>query len=105
MMMKNEIHMVSPWWKTIRYIAVSAVKLTAVTAVGLLAMKWLGDVLEVVSEHISVGTGICFIFVIASYMIYTDTKNAMRETVCHKTGKRRNVRRYAAVPSEHRRVA
>lgn len=62
-----------------KYIVFSAMKTALATAAIMLIMKWIGNVLEIVSNHISVGTGMFVIFAAACFFIYTDSKNSIEQ--------------------------
>lgn len=63
-----------------KYIAVSVVKAALVTAAVMLGMKWLGDVMEIVSRHVSVGAGLFVVFAAVCFFIHIDTKNSIEQT-------------------------
>lgn len=58
------------------FVTVHAVKLIVLTLAGLICLKWFGLVMEVVSEHISVGVGVAAIFAAAAFFIYCDIRGA-----------------------------
>lgn len=63
-----------------KYVTFDAIKIVLVTASVMLGMKWLGDLLEIVSNHISVGAGIFVIFAAACFFIHIDTKNSVEQS-------------------------
>lgn len=73
---RNRASVSSDFYFRVGYVTVSAVKLVFFTAIGLIGFKWLGNLLEMVSEHISVGTGLLAIFIMAFFFIYLDTRNS-----------------------------
>ena len=58
------------------FVTVHAVKLIVLTLAGLICLKWFGLVMEVVSDHISVGAGVAAIFAAAAFFIYCDIRGA-----------------------------
>ena len=58
-----------------KYIILSAIK----TALIMLVMKWIGNLLEIVSNHISVGAGMFVIFAAACFFIYMDSRNSIEQ--------------------------
>ncbi len=58
------------------FVTVHAVKLMVLTLAGLICLKWFGLVMEVMSDHISVGAGVAAIFAAAAFFIYCDIRGA-----------------------------
>lgn len=64
----------------VRYITFCTIKSILVTAAVMLGMKWLGELLEIVSNYISVGAGIFAVFAAACFFIHIDSKNSVEQT-------------------------
>lgn len=62
-----------------------AVKAVLVTAAVMLGMKWLGDVMEIVSNHVSVGAGMFVVFAVVCFFIHMDTKNSIEQAEEHES--------------------
>lgn len=60
-----------------KYITFCTIKSVLITAAVMIGMKWLGRLLEIISDHVSVGAGIFVIFVLACFFIYIDTRNSI----------------------------
>lgn len=45
----------------------------------ILGLKWSGDLLEPICEHINVGTGLFLLFAVIAAYIYIDNKNALEK--------------------------
>lgn len=61
-------------------ITVSVAQAALMTAAVMLGMKWLGDVMEIVSRHVSVGAGLFAVFAAVCFFIHIDTKNSIEQS-------------------------
>lgn len=50
-----------------------------ITVAVIFGMKWMGNLVEIMCEHVNIGVGIFLIFAVACGCIYIDSRNAMIE--------------------------
>lgn len=80
MMKKMTNRKKNEWCRKAKMAVVSAAKVMLATVAIMLGMKLLGNVMEIVSNHVSVGMGIFVVFAAACFFIHMDTKNSIEQS-------------------------